>query len=250
MEFPYKTSKKAFEPDSLIDSFRSFMSKPESYKEKYLQKQMNCAFDGYSFQGQSDSLNQYPEDKLHSFVLSDLEPADRFPNEFQSFLKKDWKSIKKEIRELELKAIESIALPGLKDVYENHIGHMISCNFYPAEKNASSLYNSSPRLTNHSDVSLFTVFAFGNPEGLIFEREDGEFESLGQVDNFVIFPGYLLEWLTDGELKGLNHRVETDTASERWSFASFSLVKPEAPFAWKGVQHQPQTYYDNYLSLF
>ena len=73
--------------DQLIkESFRDFLNQPNDYKNKFLQSQYKTAFDGYSFLGQTDSLNQYDTDLLFSFVLSEFQPTANFPKEFKEFL--------------------------------------------------------------------------------------------------------------------------------------------------------------------
>lgn len=64
------------------EAFQSFLEQSEDYKNTYRQSHFNCAFDGYSFLGQTDSLNQYSTDLLYSFVLSRFSNVEQFPKEF------------------------------------------------------------------------------------------------------------------------------------------------------------------------
>jgi hypothetical protein len=71
--------------DRLIDTaYKEFISKDFTYKKTYLQKKYNYGFDGYSYLGQKDSSNQYAEDLLHSFVISEFSDPKTFPKEFDA----------------------------------------------------------------------------------------------------------------------------------------------------------------------
>ena len=150
-------------------SFKRFLKQNESYRYRFLQSKYNTAFDGYSYIGQKDSLNQYATDMLHSFVLSDFSNFDEFPNEFHDFLLNDWKKIKNSIKQWETEILKKIDDSTLNHLYENDaIGYMISCNYYPKTKDLNFVAQNNTRLSMHKDVSLFTTFPFGIPQGLTY----------------------------------------------------------------------------------
>ncbi len=229
-------------------AFKNFIKQPESYKKEFLQVYYNCGFDGYSFLGQKDSLNQYDTDLLYSFVLSEFSKQARFPKEFHVFLQNDWTNLVSKIKTIELYIIEQLKIEGLKTFYENTIGHMVSCNYYPK---VSLTNNISLRLSKHKDVSLFTVFVFGTNDGFSYQNFSNKKEALHASNNVVIFPGYLLEFLTKGKYKALEHQVDfTADNKERFSFAFFSLPKPFQSIKFNDFQFTSESYFKNYLALF
>ena len=100
------------------NSFSNFLYQSPEYRNRFLQSSYKTAFDGYSFIGQKDSLNQYETDLLHSFVLSDLH-VDRFPKEFSSFLTNEWPKLITAIKKIELQLIRKHNLP-----FENYMKKM------------------------------------------------------------------------------------------------------------------------------
>ncbi|WP_282036399.1 2OG-Fe(II) oxygenase family protein [Saccharicrinis aurantiacus] len=244
------TSQLAFSDALLRNAFRSFLSKDSDYKNQYLQKCYNRAFDGYSYMGQADSLNQYPSDMLHTFVLSDFAGSFDFPIEFKDFFDLEWKKIKELISTIELGIIEKIGDQNLREFYKESVGHMVSCNYYPKVNNRSKNANDNKRLSDHSDVSLLTTFPFGVEEGLAYVQNDQSF-IVGKKQNVFAFNGYLMQYITAGKQTALMHHVELPNIDEeRYSFAFFSLVKPDAKIALQNTQVDALDYYRDYLNLF
>lgn len=244
-----KTNFSAHSSDLLKECFSNFLKKPVLYKEQFLQNKMNTVFDGYSFLGQEDSLNQYDTDLLHSFVLSEFSSKESFPVEFHNFFENEWSVLQKEIKKLERKLISTLNIKGLEELYNHKIGHMVSCNYYPNTKNISAK-NFEHRLSEHKDVSLFTVFVYGNSNGFCYKNTQGKNIKLGEIDQIVVFPGYLLEVLTKGKIKATEHQVEFDknNTEERFSFAFFSIPKPKETLELTGISSED--YYQQYLDLF
>lgn len=230
-------------------AFKKFLEKPLDYRKEFLQTHYNFAFDGYSYLGQKDSKNQYETDLLHSFVLSQFTSKKEFPKEFQSFLTSEWKTILTAVKKIELEIIKKLDIPNLKDFYTNAIGHMISCNYYPKVDSNNQI--NKLRLSKHKDVSLFTVFVFGATNGFSYENSLNQKLNLGTTENVVVFSGYLLEFLTQGKYAALEHQVNfTKTNEERFSFAFFSIPKPNQDLIFNNTQFTSDSYYERYLSLF
>ena len=246
-----KTELEAYSSELIKKNFSAFLEKPTDYKHKFLQSKLDTVFDGYSFLGQQDSLNQYDTDLLHSFVLSEFSPRSNFPNEFRDFFENEWNPLKKKIQEIERKIITALNIDGLLALYDAKIGHMVSCNYYPNTNNLSA-ENSKHRLSEHKDVSLFTVFVFGNSDGFSYKNKEWATIRLGEIDRIVMFPGYLLEVLTKGKIKAMKHEVEFDknNAEERFSFAFFSVPKPNENLELESISITSEDYYKQYLSLF
>ena len=213
----------ALSAGDLPDQLRAFVARPWDYRRRYLQQAYHSAFDGYSFAGQKDSLNQGPEDALHSFVLSDFSPHEHFPAEFQRFLRDLWPQVTSVAGRVERELLANLGETKLPDVLDADYGHMMSANYYPPDSSSGAC----PRLTEHPDVSLLTLFPFGVAEGFEYQRADGDWQALAPTNRVVAFAGELLEWLTSGRIRALTHRVAR-TPGERFSFSLFSLPRPEA----------------------
>ena len=231
-----------------------FIQKPFEYKSKYLQSNYKTAFDGYSYMGQKDSLNQYYTDMLHSFVLSDFQNFDDFPIEFKDFLYEEWEDLKKLVRKVELNLINQLNSPYLTELYNSNImGYMMSCNYYPkTEIHNKTLHQNKTRLSAHTDVSMFTTFPFGLSNGFSFFDKHENLIKVGDKNNVLIFSGYFLEFITNNKVKALNHQVDLPETleNERFSFAIFSLPKPESSFKLNGETITGKEYYKRYLGLF
>lgn len=231
-------------------ALKTFVNRPENYKKQYLQKEYKKVFDGYSYLGQPDSTNQYDTDLLHSFVLSEFTETQMFPIEFNGFLNSEWGDLVSEIRLIELELIKSLNIPGLENFYNDNIGHMLSCNYYPKVETVQK-ESTTVRLSHHKDVSLFTVFIYGTKAGFAYKDRLGKMSTLASHDKVVIFPGYLLEYLTKGKYKALEHHVDfSNTNEERFSFAYFSILKPSKLLTFEDRFFTSDDFYQNYLSLF
>lgn len=230
-------------------AFDAFLAQNDTYKNQYRQSHFNCAFDGYSFLGQTDSLNQYSYDLLYSFVVSNFSDIDAFPKEFRAFLKDTWSPTIQIVKDIEQRVIDQLDLPGLASFYESYIGHMVSCNYYPAIDQTK--LKEPLRLSKHVDVSLFTIFVYGASEGFSYEDHQGHIKPLYITDRCVVFPGYLLEYLTKGAHKALAHQVELlEMQQARYAFAFFSIPKPHAKLKFNDMTFESTTYYQHYLDLF
>lgn len=235
----------------IIDAFSCFLQKEAKYKNQYLQCNYKNAFDGYSFIGQKDSLNQYDYDMLHSFVLSDFHAIKEFPVEFQPFLINEWPKLISKVKEHELKIIEKYQLPFEELYKEDKMGYMMSCNYYPKPKEIGIRNNNQLRLSTHPDVSLFTTFPYGIKEGLSYFQNEETIE-LKEQTKTISFLGYFAEFFSNKKNFALEHQVElpTDFSSERFSFAVFSIPKPTSNFIINQKETSGKEYYDKYLSIF
>lgn len=233
---PLYTGLPALGPCCLPDALRRFCERTPGYRSRYLQQHFGPALEGYSFPGQEDSLNQGPEDALHSFVLSDNFPIERYPPELQSFLSQQWPTITRSVHLLEQQILARL---GLKDIANQHrqlFQHTLSANYFPAlpQPGAGRAHDATTpakllRLSAHPDVSLLTVFFNGLSEGFQYRNADQQWVDAPVTSTITVFPGELLEWMTDGAISALQHRVRTTSAGiERFSFALFSLPAPDA----------------------
>ncbi len=250
----YLTGLPCLPSGNLEVGFRQFMKRDRSYRNTFAQVRYQTVFDGYSALGQEDSSNQGAEDLVFSFVLSNFQDTRVFPEEFQPFLAADWPATLAVIRALEIGLIRALSIPGLDALYEHHLGHMISCNYYPPLEELGDFHVGKKRLGPHNDISLFTVFPFGLAEGLEYQDQQGRWVSMPACDSMLIFPGYLLEYWSLGKIKAFNHRLALpqEQQAERTSFAFFSLPKPGQAFALMDPTRiqTSDRYFEMYLAQF
>ena len=113
-----------------LTCMQAFLSRSEEYKAKFLQTRFNARFEGYSFMGQEDSANQYADDQLYTYVMSDYFDSKLHPDEFQLLFEEQEQLIPK-IAAIERQLLSQL-LPELLDFFDRHIAHSLSANFYPS----------------------------------------------------------------------------------------------------------------------
>jgi len=183
--------------------------------------------------------------------------VDRYPEEFQGFLKGSWKKVVQTVRSLETDLLTRLDIPGLLDFYHHNAGHMVSNNYYPPQQQFTAAAAGNTRLSAHPDASLFTVFPFGIDKELELQvtGENGEtvWQSVDAADSILLYPGYLMEMWTHGAIKAMNHRVRLsdNSAAERFTFSCFSLPFPLREFEMPGRGAMTsEAYFDAYGALF
>ena len=251
------TSFAALDGSEILEAFRTFIHRVRDYQLRFLQKRYGYAYDGFSYYGQSDSSHQAADDLISTFVLSEFYPVDRYPEEFQGFLKGGWKEVVQTVRSLETDLLTQLDIPGLLDFYHHNVGHMVSNNYYPPQQQFTTTAADNTRLSAHPDASLFTVFPFGIDKELelqvVGECGESVWKSVDAVDSILLFPGYLMEMWSQGALKAMNHRVRlsANSAAERFTFSFFSLPFPLREFAMPGRgMMTSEAYFDAYGALF
>lgn len=247
----------ALDGSELLDAFRTFIRRVRDYQLRFLQKRYGYAYDGFSYYGQTDSSHQAEDDLISTFVLSEFYPVDRYPAEFQSFLKGSWKKVVQTVRSLETRLLTQLDIPGLLEFYQRNAGHMVSNNYYPPLQKFDKTAADNTRLSAHPDASLFTVFPFGIDEELELQLvgESGEprWQSVDASESILLYPGYLMEMWTQGAIKAMNHRVRlsSDSAAERFTFSFFSLPIPLQEFEVPGRGRMTsEEYFEAYGALF
>lgn len=248
----FKTNIPAFSNHLLKDCFRLFLNQNEGYRKNHLQKFYGYAFDGYSYYGQKDSNNQAYDDLLETFVFSNFFPKEKFPAEFAPFFEQEWNELLQCISKLEQTIISTLSPTKIADIHKG-IGHMVSCNYYPAQHNFHHSAAENTRLSAHPDVSLITIFPFGVDGDLEYQTTDGSWKTLIPTDHIVGFSGYLMDLATGGKIEALNHRVRlsNNKNSERFSFAFFSLPFPDTQLS--SLEERTisgKEYFEKYLALF
>jgi isopenicillin N synthase-like dioxygenase len=242
----------AYTDGVLRTALRRFLAFPSLKRQQYSQKGLSIAFDGYSYIGQKDSLNQYDKDLLHSFVLSNISREENFPQAFQKYLKQEFLEQLSFIRELEKKVLKILGFSESRAFYEEHSKHMVSSNFYPELDVAIQKIVPVDRLSFHTDVSLFSVFLFGLESGFVYEKPTGQIVLLDTIEEMVLFPGYFTELVTKGKIKALKHGVvfPGNRTEERFLFAFFSIPKSDAILELSSFKGSGSEYYQHYLNQF
>lgn len=231
----------SLDPKIHKECFKTFLSREDEYKKNFLQTKFNTIFEGYSYLGQEDSANQYADDQLYTYVISDFFDHRLHAAEFESLFQQQKELIPK-VAALEKELLGAVS-PELLDFYNHQTSHSLSANYYPAAG------ENSLRLTEHPDGSLLTVFPFGMDEEFQYELSDGSWHTIAKTDEIVCFSGYLLECMSS--IKALNHKVvKQGPQHERFSFAYFSIPTPGHCFRMKGVETTTEDYFKQYLSLF
>ncbi len=251
------TSQGALDGGEARAALRAFMGREQGYRERFLQSAYGRGYDGYSYYGQEDSSHQAADDLISTFVLSEFYSADRYPVEFQAFLRKGWKDVLETVRTLEVELIAGLGIPGLAAFYRESVGHMMSNNYYPPVQQFSAAAAGNTRLSAHPDVSLFTVFPFGIDGELELEADHGHgaraWRTVDASDSILVYPGYLMEMWTEGGIRAMNHRVRlgADRTAERCSFSVFSLPFPGRRFEMPGRgAMSSEDYFEAYGALF
>lgn len=244
----------AFSPLPLQQVLSDFLQQDFAYRTQFAQKHYGYGFAGYSYPGQLNSTNQAYDDMLHTFVVSDFYPANRYPATLKQWILNEKPALIKQVKALEIALMEALALPHLSDFYQNKIGHTISCNYYPPVQQFQQTAQNQTRLSEHPDGSLFTVFPFGMDSDFEYQAPDGSWHSMEATDKVVIFAGYLLELWTNGQIKALNHKVKlpVEQQKERYSFAFFAIPRPNIQFSVPetGKVYSSDSYFEAYLGLF
>jgi isopenicillin N synthase-like dioxygenase len=242
----------AYTDDVLRTALRQFLELPPLEQQQYSQKELSIAFDGYSYLGQKDSLNQYDKDLLHSVVLSDISKEEYFPQAFQKYLQQEFPEQLSFIRKLEKEVLKNLGFPEYEAFYEEHIRHTVSCNFYPELDVPTQKIVPADRLSFHTDVSLFSVFLFGLESGFAYKKPNGEKVVLDTVDEVGLFLGYFMELLSKGKIKALNHALALakNRIEERFSFAFFSIPQLNANLQLSSFNGSGSDYYQHYLNQF
>lgn len=231
----------SLDPSTHVSCLRTFLSGEDRYKEQFLQTKLNTLFEGYSYMGQQDSSNQYADDQLYTYVISDFFDPTLHADEFQPLIQTQQELIPY-IASLEKQLISALS-KDLLSFYDNEVAHSLSANYYPSGG------KDALRLTEHPDGSLLTVFPFGMDEEFKYEMSDGSWQTIKKTNEIICFSGYLMECMTD--IKSLNHKVEQKgPQKERFSFAYFSIPRPGSVFTMKGQEVSTETYFKQYLSLF
>ncbi|MBL6872928.1 MAG: hypothetical protein ISR00_03140 [Flavobacteriales bacterium] len=242
----YFQTNQPIEKDPIEKLFIDFIQKDDYYKGKFLQKHYNYGFDGYSYIGQKDSTNQYPHDLLHSFVFSEFHKTNKYPKEFKHYLEHSFKKTIKLVRHIEEKVIDMLQLVNnipIRTFHSNYIKHMVSTNFYPKIENKNEII----RLSEHKDVSLFSIFPYGIKEGLVLQNNEGKWEEIPSTNKIIGFYGYLMECISNAEIMATNHKVINHKNEDRNSSVFFSIPKDSfLPI----LNYQSRDYYEKYLSLF
>ncbi|KAK1304425.1 S-norcoclaurine synthase 1 [Acorus calamus] len=113
----------------------------------------------------------------------------------------------------------------VETLIEKVVGQKVRMNYYPACLNSDKVLGLSP----HSDnVTLTILLQINEVQGLQIKK-DGNWVPVAPLpDSFIINVGDVLEILSNGKYKSINHRGMVDPHKERLSMATFQSPNYDA----------------------
>ena len=228
--------------DSQIFQYRfaQFLQRPFQERLRFTQKAFDNTYDGYSYPRQKDSYNQGDLDELHSFVVTPIAKKRVLPEEMNFLKLPFWQTLHATVQDIEQNLINLLEV----DVTGSLLP-MLSCNYYPAKN------KKWPGLEAHPDISLFTHFPFGSDGYTEYQLADGSWLKFPKTNQWLVFTGYFIEWLSRGRIKALNHRVGTLPAHlPRYTFAWFTIPSPQSRWEIGEKELTGTAYHQAYLDLF
>ncbi|KAK7348954.1 hypothetical protein VNO80_23749 [Phaseolus coccineus] len=220
-----------------------------------------------------------PSDWVDGFYILTLPSHSRNPHLFPNLplpFRENLEVYCKEMRDLatSLYGVIGEALNiGPKEIEESlgEAGQAIRINYYPPCPQPENVFGLEP----HTDASALTILLQGNEvEGLQLKK-DGTWIPVHPLPNaFLVFIGDVLEVVTNGIYRSIEHRAVVNSLKERFSIATFSgpewngnigpapsLVTPQTPPLFKTIgvpdfykgylspQHRAKSFINNVLRI-
>ncbi|KAK7399887.1 hypothetical protein VNO78_11081 [Psophocarpus tetragonolobus] len=249
---------------SLVENVKigvqEFFNLPIKEKEKFAQRQGDLEGYGQLFVVSEDQKLEWGD----VFFMFTLPPNKRKPHllpKFPSSFKDDLETYTGEIRKLGMQMI-SLMANALKvdpmemtEIFEPGIQAMRR-NYYPPCPQPELVMGLNP----HSDGGGLTILLQANEvEGLQI-KIDGQWIPVKPLSNaFIINIGDVLQMMTNGIYRSIEHRATINSKKERISIATFqvpnmesivgpasSLITPETPALFKRISYTE--YYRGYVS--
>ncbi|KAL8152320.1 hypothetical protein V2J09_010080 [Rumex salicifolius] len=234
---------------SVIESYKKevkdFFNISAEEKKKYWQTPEDSQGFGQVFVVSEEQ----PLEWADTFLLATLPPFIRNPRLFPSLphpFREALENYSTEIQKLALTIIDSMGQAlgeetrnYLNEFFEEKINQAIRVNYYPPCPEPEKVIGLSP----HSDGDALTILLQVNEvEGLQIKKDD-KWISIKPLPNaFIVNVGDMLEILTNGVYRSIEHRAVVNRGKERLSVAAFhnpgldleigpspSLVTPENP---------------------
>ncbi|GAB2299043.1 hypothetical protein Dimus_033117 [Dionaea muscipula] len=235
--------------DKVKKEIQDFFNIPLEEKKKYWQTPGD-------FEGFGQSFVQSEEQKLDwadKFSLVALPKHIRKPNLFPKLplpFRDDLEDYSDEVKKLAMKILDVTATAlkldkeYMKDLFEGG-KQALRMNYYPPCLEADKVIGLSP----HSDaVGLTILLQLNETQGLQIRKDGLWFPVKPLTGAFVVNIGDILEMITNGTYRSIEHRAMINPSKERLSLAAFhsprldadigpaqSLITPETPARFKRI---------------
>ncbi|RZC46917.1 hypothetical protein C5167_039865 [Papaver somniferum] len=239
--------------DNIKSEIKGFFNLPMNEKTKY--GQQDGDFEGFGqpyIESEDQRLDWTEVFSMLSLPLH-LRKPHLFPElplpfreTLESYLSK-MKKLSTVVFEMLEKSLQLVEIKGMTDLFEDGLQTM-RMNYYPPCPRPELVLG----LTSHSDFSGLTILLQLNEvEGLQIRKEERWISIKPLPDAFIVNVGDILEIMTNGIYRSVEHRAVVNSTKERLSIATFhdskleseigpisSLVTPETPALFKRGRYE------------
>lgn len=195
---------KSLSDQRIRKAFSVFLERTAADKAKAVKRFKDQAFTSYV-----DTEN------YTSLVISDYTALERIPKEFQEFMHTDWPDVKTNVLRSEFDFHNERTNLKLAQYSCDRSAHAIQC----------ILLKKGKEMDLKRDPSFLSTFVFESGDAqVVTTKENKE----GSNISAVVFPGILMEIISNGQYESLNHRliVESNKQEDLMLFKTFSIPKP------------------------
>ncbi|KAI3881660.1 hypothetical protein MKX03_026857 [Papaver bracteatum] len=234
--------------DNVKSEVQGFFNLPMDEKTKYGQKDGDDEGFGQFFVISEDQKLDWAD----VFYMSTLPLHSRKPHLFPELplpLRETMESYSSEMKKLSMvlfdmmgKALQVVEIKGITELFEDG-AQQIRMNYYPPCPQPELVFG----LTSHSDFDGLTILLqLGEVEGLQIKKEERWISIKPLPDAFIVNVGDILEIMTNGIYRSVDHRAVVNSIKERLTIATFhdprleaeigpisSLITPETPALFK-----------------
>ncbi|KAI3868165.1 hypothetical protein MKW92_016998 [Papaver armeniacum] len=234
--------------DNVKSEVQGFFNLPLNEKTKYGQKDGDDEGFGQFFIISEDQKLDWAD----VFYMSTLPLHSRKPHLFPELplpLRETMESYSSEMKKLSMvvfemmgKALQVAEMKGITELFEDG-AQQIRMNHYPPCPQPELVFG----LTSHSDFDGLTILLqLSEVEGLQIKKEERWISIKPLPDAFIVNVGDILEIMTNGIYRSVDHRAVVNSIKERLTIATFhdprleaeigpisSLVTPETPALFK-----------------
>ncbi|XP_027928169.1 protein SRG1-like [Vigna unguiculata] len=208
---------------------KDFFNLPMTEKEKFWQTPENIEGFGQAFVLSEDQKLDWAD----MFYMITLPEHSRMPHLFPQLplpFRDTLEVYSKKLKDLAMDILGHLAKAlgieevEIRELFEDGI-QMMRMNYYPPSPEPEKVIG----LTNHSDPQALTILLqLNEPEGLQI-RKDGMWVPVNPLPNsFIVNVGDILEIITNGTYRSVEHRATVNSEKERLSCATFYSPREDA----------------------
>ncbi|KAK7407474.1 hypothetical protein VNO78_09425 [Psophocarpus tetragonolobus] len=209
--------------ENVKGDIQEFLNLPMEQKKQFWQTPKELEGFGQLFVVSEDQKLEWADMFfIHTLPINERNPR-LFPN-FPQPLRENLENYSLELRKLCLRIIEHMAIAlkikpnELLDYAFEDVWQSMRWNYYPPCPQPENVIG----LNNHSDANALTILLQGNETEGLQIKKDGKWIPVKPLPNaFVINIGDILEILTNGIYRSVEHRATINKEKERISIASF-----------------------------